>query len=130
MTGHTPAQDQNPSLMTAIGRGLRFRCPKCGQGRIFRAYLKQADACDHCGEPLGSIRADDGPAWLTVLSLGPFLVAITFFVSFGHFPLWAALPVAAIAVTGAVLLLLPRIKGAFIAALWVSGMGNGAGTAD
>ena len=116
--------------MTALWRGLRFRCPKCGQGRIFRAYLKQADMCDQCGEPLGAIRADDGPAWLTVLSLGPFLVAITFFVSFGHFPLWAALPMAAIAVTGAVLLLLPRIKGAFIAALWVSGLDSGAGEAD
>jgi uncharacterized protein (DUF983 family) len=121
---------ETPSLMTAIGRGLRFRCPNCGQGKIFRAYLKPVETCDQCGEPLGAIRAEDGPAWLTVLSLGPFLVAITFFVSFGHIPLWVALPVTAIAVTGAVLVLLPRIKGAFIAALWVSGLGNGAGEAE
>ena len=124
----TPSR--TPGLMLAVWRGLRFRCPKCGQGRIFRAYLKQADQCNQCGEPLGAIRADDGPAWLTVLSLGPFLVAITFLVSFGHFPLWASLPAAAVAVTGAVLLLLPRVKGAFIAALWVSAQGTGAGEAD
>lgn len=78
------------------------------------------DACGVCREPFGEIRADDGPAWLTVLALGPVLVAITFFVSFSAFPFWMTLPVAVIAVTGAVLLLLPRIKGMFIAVLWVS----------
>ena len=75
---------------------------------------------------MGDIRADDGPAWLTVLTLGPLLVAVTFFVSFADFPLWASLPAAALIVTGAVLLLLPRMKGAFIAALWVAGR-KGAG---
>ena len=82
------------------------------------------ETCDECGEPLGHVRADDGPAWLTVLSLGPFLVAITFFVSFGHLPLWTSLPIAIIAVTGAVLILLPRMKVVFIAALWLSGFGS------
>ena len=117
-----PAQKPSgpPSLMGAIGRGLRLRCPGCGQGRLFRAYLKQVNQCELCGEALGMIRADDGPAWLTVLCLGPFLVGLTFLVSFGHLPLWASLPAAAIAVTGAVLLLLPRVKGAFIAALWMA----------
>ena len=119
-----PLPDDKPGLLIAVGRGLRFRCPKCGQGQIFRAYLKQVETCDECGEPLGHVRADDGPAWLTVLSLGPFLVAITFFVSFGHLPLWTSLPIAIIAVTGAVLILLPRMKGAFIAALWLSGFGS------
>ena len=117
-------------IFVSLMRELRCRCPQCGDGTLLTGYLTPVENCNVCGEDFSAIRADDGPAWLTVLSLGPFLVAITFFVSFGHFPLWAALPVAAIAVTGAVLLLLPRIKGAFIAALWVSGMGNGAGTAD
>ncbi len=115
-----PHGDTPPGLAIALGRGLTFRCPACGEGRLFRSFLKQVEACEACGEPLGEIRADDGPAWLTVLVLGPFLVGITFFVSFSALPLWLSLPVAAVAVTSLVLLLLPRIKGMFIAALWLS----------
>ena len=119
MTGHTPAQDQKPSLMTAIGRGLRFRCPKCGQGRIFRAYLKQADACDHCGEPLGSIRADDGPAYLTILIVGHLLAPSLLFV----FTTWQPEPLVmftgfAIGTVTLSLYLLPRLKGALVGFQW------------
>ncbi|WP_291074964.1 DUF983 domain-containing protein [Hyphomonas sp.] len=115
-----------PGLARAVGRGLRQCCPACGRGKLFRTYLKQVDTCDVCGAALGDIRADDGPAWLTVLTLGPLLVAVTFFVSFAEIPLWLSLPAATLIVTGAVLLLLPRMKGAFIAALWVAGR-KGAG---
>ena len=59
-----------PGLARVIGRGLRQCCPACGRGKLFRTYLKQVDTCEVCGAPLGDIRADDGPAWLTVLTLG------------------------------------------------------------
>ena len=55
---------------SAVLRGLRGRCPHCGQGHLFRAYLKPVDACSVCHEPLKHIRADDGPAWLTILIVG------------------------------------------------------------
>ncbi|MFN5521571.1 MAG: hypothetical protein ACK5AT_04560, partial [Bradyrhizobium sp.] len=37
-------------VWTAMKRGLRGRCPRCGEGRLFRAFLKVADACDRCGQ--------------------------------------------------------------------------------
>lgn len=32
-----------------LGRGLRLRCPKCGEGRLFRGYFAMAPACPSCG---------------------------------------------------------------------------------
>ncbi len=34
---------------TVVGRGLRHRCPKCGEGRLFRRLLAMNDACSGCG---------------------------------------------------------------------------------
>ena len=32
-----------------IGRGLRLRCPVCGQGRLFRGFFAMEDRCPSCG---------------------------------------------------------------------------------
>ena len=42
---------------------------------MFRAYLKVADDCPVCGEELIHQRADDAPAYLTMLIVGHFIVA-------------------------------------------------------
>ena len=48
-----PAQNAMPkSAGQALWRGFRGRCPACGEGRMFRAFLKVNDACPHCGEEL------------------------------------------------------------------------------
>ena len=49
------------------------------------------------------------------------VVAVTFFVSLSSLPLWLTLPGAGLAVTGAVMLALPRVKAAWIAILWSMG---------
>lgn len=36
----------------AIWNGVRGRCPKCGQGRLFVGFLEQVEECRECGEPL------------------------------------------------------------------------------
>ncbi len=37
-------------VWTALKRGFRGRCPRCGEGKLFRAFLKTADACSACGQ--------------------------------------------------------------------------------
>jgi len=66
----------SPSAAQALGRGLRGRCPACGEGRMFRAFLKVADQCPHCGEELHHHRADDFPAYLVIVIVGHILVPI------------------------------------------------------
>jgi len=32
-----------------LGRGLRLRCPICGEGRLFKGLFSMAPACPSCG---------------------------------------------------------------------------------
>ncbi len=54
-------------LRTAIARGFFGRCPACGRGKLFRSYLKVVNTCKICGEDMSHQRADDAPAYLTLL---------------------------------------------------------------
>jgi uncharacterized protein (DUF983 family) len=57
-------------LWQAIGRGFIGRCPNCGQGKLFRAFLKVTDQCEVCGEQFHHHRADDLPAYLSIVVVG------------------------------------------------------------
>ena len=54
-------------LTLALWRGFLGRCPKCGKGAMFRAYLRVNPRCPVCYEDLSPQRADDAPAYLTLL---------------------------------------------------------------
>lgn len=110
-------------LKAALWRGWRRRCPNCGAGSLMRGYLKVHDHCSVCAEPFHHQRADDGPAYATVLIVGHLLVPVLL-VTFIHFrpdPLILAsiFSVAAVALS---LFLLPRLKGMFIAIQWAKRM--------
>lgn len=70
----TAPHDAQPPLATALARGLRGRCPTCGEGRLFNGYLRVVDACSSCHAPLGRIRADDAPPYATIFLAGHLLV--------------------------------------------------------
>lgn len=38
-----------PPFSQALRRGLRFRCPNCGEGRVFSSFFKMRDDCNVCG---------------------------------------------------------------------------------
>lgn len=106
----------------AIRRALRGRCPNCGEGRLFRTYLKQVERCACCGEAYGHIRADDGPPWLTILVVGHVVVPLVLYAEkYADWPLWVSMlawPGLALALS---LVVLPRAKGAFLGMLWATG---------
>jgi uncharacterized protein (DUF983 family) len=56
-----------------IGRGLRGRCPRCGEGHLFQGFLTLRPACEHCGLDYGFADAGDGPAVFVIL-IGGFIV--------------------------------------------------------
>src|SRR4029079_4621110 len=65
--------DKAPTDNLPIGRGLRGRCPRCGEGRLFRGFLSLRPACERCGLDYGSAAAGDGPAVFVIL-IGGFIV--------------------------------------------------------
>lgn len=60
----------------ALGHALRGRCPACGEGRMFKGFLKPTPCCAHCGQAWDISRADDFPAYIVILLLGHILVPL------------------------------------------------------
>ena len=120
-----PAPEAEPERDTwpAIRKGLRGRCPNCGKGPLLHSYLKVRDQCPVCGEDLYHHRADDGPAYLTILIVGH-IMAPALHISFVH---WRPQPLVLLAIlaTGCValsLFLLPRLKGGIVGLQWARRM--------
>ncbi len=118
-----PPQKAERALGPALRRGWRLRCPNCGSGPMLKGYLKVRDACPACGEALHHQRADDGPAYLTILVVGHLLAPLMLWV----YPTFRPEPLvlAAIFVTASValsLFLLPRMKGIMVAFQWAKRM--------
>lgn len=108
----------HPAL-TPILRGLKRCCPACGEGKLFSGYLKLNETCSDCGAAWDHERAADGPAWLTVLLLGPLFVAIIFAVAMTTtLPPWLALPPLMLLMFGIALTLLAFLKGAWLGMLY------------
>jgi len=69
-------------FLTLLGRALRLRCPLCGQGKLFRGWLRMNQQCPNCGvtferEPgffLGSIYINYGLTALIVAIAYPILL--------------------------------------------------------
>lgn len=123
---------QQRSVGQAMWRGTLCKCPHCGQGKMFRAYLKVADNCDVCGEQLNLHRADDFPPYIAIMIVGHLLVAVMLHMDMAYqvnpltyiytmIPLAIILPLA----------ILPSIKGAIVGLQWANGMyGFGTGQQD
>jgi uncharacterized protein (DUF983 family) len=112
-----PAAKRN--VWTALKRGLRGRCPRCGEGRLFRAFLKVADHCEVCGLDFTPHRADDLPAYLVIVIVGHIVVPIILWIETDYSPsvplqLAIYLPFTLILS----LLLLQPVKGAVVGVQW------------
>lgn len=107
------------ALMPALLRGLRGRCANCGEGRMFRAFLKVVDHCPVCNEALYHHRADDAPAYFVIAIVGHVVVALIFAIEVTFWPpLWLQfafwLPVTVLLA----LVLLQPVKGAIVGLQW------------
>ena len=60
---------QNP-----VPTGIRGRCPRCGEGRLFAGFLTLNERCPACGLDFDFADAGDGPAVFVILIIG-FVIA-------------------------------------------------------
>lgn len=111
------------ALWPALRKGFRRKCPNCGEGRMMKSFLKVNDSCSVCHEDLSQHRADDGPAYLTILIVGHLLapLLLVVFMRFRPEPL-VLFAVFATGCIGLSLYLLPRLKGAVVAFQWAREM--------
>ena len=123
MTELTQDFPEDRPLRPALLRGLRGCCPACGQGRLLESYLKVRAACLNCGEEMHHQRADDGPAYLTIMVVGHLMAPLLMWAFIAYRP--DPMVLATIFTIGCValsLFLLPRFKGALVALQWAKRM--------
>lgn len=110
-------------LYRAMRRGFSGRCPCCGEGRLFRAFLKVADRCPRCDEELHHHRADDFPAYLVIVIVGHVLVPLVLAAE-THFapPYWLHMALWPAATALLALSLLQPVKGSVVGLQWALGM--------
>ena len=120
--------EEDRPMRRAMLRGWRRRCPNCGSGPLLRGYLTVRDNCAVCSEDLHHQRADDGPAYLTILIVGHLMAPTLLwaFVAYRPDPLILA-SVFGVATVALSLYLLPRLKGVMVAIQWAKRMHGFAG---
>jgi uncharacterized protein (DUF983 family) len=116
-------QRHDRSRTQALLRGMRCRCPACGDGRLFRSFAKSSDQCPACGENLHHHRADDFPAYLVIFIVGHLVVGaylatemVVQWTPYQHMALW--MPVTLILSVA----LLQPLKGAVVGLQWAMRM--------
>lgn len=107
------------TLLHAVWRGVRGRCPKCEFTHLFRTFLKPVSKCVACGEDWQARSSDDFPPYIVILLLGhilaPGMISLEtlarppFWV---HLVLWLPL----VAILGTVLI--QPVKGGVMALQW------------
>jgi uncharacterized protein (DUF983 family) len=112
-------QVEKRDVWAALRRGFRGRCPRCGAGKLFRAFLKTADNCSVCGQDFTPHRADDLPAYLVIIIMGHIVVPLALYIETNYAP-----PVALqlsiylpLTLFGSLALLQP-VKGAVVGLQW------------
>jgi uncharacterized protein (DUF983 family) len=107
------------NVWTAIKRGFCGRCPRCGEGKLFRAFLKVDNKCSVCDLDFTPHRADDLPAYLVIVIVGHIVVPIALWIETDYSPpVWLQLAIYLPLTLIASLALLQPVKGAVVGMQW------------
>jgi len=72
-----------------VRAGLSGRCPRCGEGRLFKGFLTVGDRCGNCRLDYSFADAGDGPAVFVILIIGFVVVGLALWMEVNHNPpLW------------------------------------------
>jgi uncharacterized protein (DUF983 family) len=66
--------------------GMRGRCPRCGEGRLFKSFIEVAPRCEACGLDFDFADSGDGPAVFIMMIVGFIVVGLALFVEFTFSP--------------------------------------------
>jgi uncharacterized protein (DUF983 family) len=121
--GHSKTTRAKRDVWGAIKRGWSGRCPHCGNGRLFRSFLKPVDNCGSCGEDMHHQRADDLPPYLVVFVVGHVVVGgyllaerVVTLNSWQHLAIWTPMMIIM------ALAMMQPTKGAVIGLQWANHM--------
>src|ERR1700733_9672363 len=74
--GDHAAMTSRFEIPSSLVTGLRCRCPRCGQGKLFAGFLSLAKRCDRCGLDFSFADPADGPAFFVMTGVGLFVTGL------------------------------------------------------
>ena len=93
--------DDSQPAVSPYRAGLNCRCPRCGQGALFKGLLEVRPQCEVCGLDFSKADSGDGPAVFIILILGAVVVLLALLLEslispalWVHMALWPAVIVA------------------------------------
>ena len=99
-----------------IPTGLGGRCPRCGEGHLFKGYLSLRPSCEACGLDYSSFDAADGPAFFVMSIVGVVVVGLALWMEITYEPpIWVHALVAGSLSISLSLALVRPLKGLLIA---------------
>lgn len=111
----------NQDLKQTLKRGFFGNCPKCGQAKMLHKYITPHTSCTQCGQEFEPLRADDGPAWATILITGHLTMPFVFWLfDIGMKEVWLIILLSCLFITALSAIILPRAKGMFMAIIWLT----------
>ncbi len=114
MSENTGGGDWPP--LSPLKTGLAQRCPRCGQGKLFKGFLTVVDRCSVCGLELQAHDSGDGPAVFIIFILGFIVVPLALWVEFRFEPpFWVHLLIWPVVLLGGTLGLLRPLKAIMVA---------------
>ena len=116
---HSHIEAQSRPFWRSLFRGLRRRCPNCGEGHAFAGYLRVTPNCAVCGESLGRFKSDDAPPYFTIVIVAKIIVPLILLLEqFSAPPPWVHLSLWLPATVLLCLAILPYMNGATLGVLW------------
>lgn len=116
-------EHQGSKIGLGLRRGLGLRCPECGQGRLFKRFLKVAESCEACGTDNTRYPSDDAPPYLTVVIVGHLILPLAILSYEAWLPfMWLNLGIWVSLAIVLTLVMLPFVKGAVVGFAWATGV--------
>lgn len=96
--------------------GLACKCPRCGQGKLFKGYLALGERCAACGLDYAKADPGDGPAVFVIFIVGFIAVALAFVLRFVFFaPIFVAFLISGGVAVALILAMIRPLKATMIA---------------
>lgn len=118
-------------VFPAMMKGVRGKCPSCGETKLFTNGLKVQDTCSSCNEEFHHHRADDLPAYLNIFVVGHVVVAMMMMaLTWKLVGMWTGMFMTiGVAILASIFLMRP-LKGMVVGAQWAMRMHGFGGNED
>lgn len=115
-----------PADRSLLSVGLRCRCPRCGEGRLFKGFITLKPACEVCGLDYGFADPADGPAFFIMMTMAFPVTAFGIWLELAYDPpLWVHAAVTLPLLLLACVPVIRPLKGLFIASQYRNKAGEG-----